>query len=184
MDYEPAEYRKLALKQYPPRALRDTAEGKYWKRFGNPVSHQQVMCSRLTLVLELSYYRQYMLSKPRCASLSNEERCCKPLAGWCRLPHRLQQSVALSFCSHSVNSGKQRRPAICCRDTDSAPYISLTCCWPQVIVYNAVTRKVQRQFTRFKDKAYCGNFRADNKLLVAGGEDGTVQVCACTPPAP
>lgn len=44
-------------------------------------------------------------------------------------------------------------------------------------MYNAVTRKVQRQFTRFKDKAYCGNFRADNKLLVAGGEDGTVQVC-------
>lgn len=46
----------------------------------------------------------------------------------------------------------------------------------QVIVYNAVTRKAQRQFTRFKDKAYCGNFRADNKLLVAGGEDGIVQV--------
>ena len=43
MDYEPAEYRKLALKQFPPRALRETAEGKYWKRFANPVNAQQVV---------------------------------------------------------------------------------------------------------------------------------------------
>lgn len=46
----------------------------------------------------------------------------------------------------------------------------------QVIIYDAVTRQVRRQFTRFKDKAYCGTFRSDNKLLVAGGEDGIVQV--------
>lgn len=42
MDYEPAEYRKLTLKQFPARALRETAEGKYWKRFSNPVNAQQV----------------------------------------------------------------------------------------------------------------------------------------------
>ena len=46
----------------------------------------------------------------------------------------------------------------------------------QVIIYDAVTRQVRRQFTRFKDKAYCGTFRSDSKLLVAGGEDGIVQV--------
>ena len=46
----------------------------------------------------------------------------------------------------------------------------------QVIIYDAVTRQVRRQFTRFKDKAYCGTYRSDNKLLVAGGEDGIVQV--------
>ena len=49
-------------------------------------------------------------------------------------------------------------------------------CTVQVIIYDAVTRQVRRQFTRFKDKAYCGTFRSDNKLLVAGGEDGIVQV--------
>ena len=42
MDYEPAEYRKLTLKQFPARSLRETAEGKYWKRFRNPVNAQQV----------------------------------------------------------------------------------------------------------------------------------------------
>ena len=50
----------------------------------------------------------------------------------------------------------------------------------QVIIYDAVTRQVRRQFTRFKDKAYCGTFRSDNKLLVAGGEDGIVQVQPCS----
>lgn len=53
MDYEPAEYRKLALKQYPPRALRETAEGKYWKRFGSPVLHQQVRCMKCPRLQEL-----------------------------------------------------------------------------------------------------------------------------------
>ena len=56
-----------------------------------------------------------------------------------------------------------------------AAQLTLSCSW-QVILYDAVTRQVRRQFTRFKDKAYCGTFRADSKLLVAGGEDGIVQV--------
>lgn len=55
-------------------------------------------------------------------------------------------------------------------------YYHLMVCTVQVIIYDAVTRQVRRQFTRFKDKAYCGTFRSDNKLLVAGGEDGIVQV--------
>lgn len=45
----------------------------------------------------------------------------------------------------------------------------------QVLVYDAATRKLKAQFTRFKDKAYGGCFRADGKLLVAGGESGLVQ---------
>ncbi len=50
MDYEAGEYQKLAIKQYPARALRETAEGRYWKRFKAPVVAQQVtsalVCSR------------------------------------------------------------------------------------------------------------------------------------------
>lgn len=46
----------------------------------------------------------------------------------------------------------------------------------QVIVYDAVTRKIRRTYARFKDRAYSGTLRADGNLLVAGGEDGVVQV--------
>ena len=46
----------------------------------------------------------------------------------------------------------------------------------QVIIYDARTAKVRRTFARFKDKAYCGNFRQDGKVLLAGGEDGVLQV--------
>ena len=42
MDPEPADYRKLVIKQYPPRALRETPEGRYWRRFKAPVLAQQV----------------------------------------------------------------------------------------------------------------------------------------------
>ena len=54
MDYEPAEYRKLVLKQFPPRALRETAEGKYWKRFANPVNAQQVFQLLLTPACDIA----------------------------------------------------------------------------------------------------------------------------------
>lgn len=33
-----------------------------------------------------------------------------------------------------------------------------------------------RTITRFKDTAYCGTFRADGKLVAAGGENGIVQI--------
>lgn len=42
MDYEAGEYQKLAVRQYPPRALRETAEGRYWRQFKAPVVAQQV----------------------------------------------------------------------------------------------------------------------------------------------
>lgn len=39
---QPGEYQKLVIKQFPPRTLRETAEGAYWKRFKAPVLAQQV----------------------------------------------------------------------------------------------------------------------------------------------
>jgi U3 small nucleolar RNA-associated protein 15 len=36
------DYIKLPPKQYPPRALRETAEGKYWGRFQKPLLLQQI----------------------------------------------------------------------------------------------------------------------------------------------
>ncbi|KAF8055723.1 utp15 [Scenedesmus sp. PABB004] len=41
MEYEAGEYRKLAVKAFPPRSLRETAEGKYWKRFKAPLFAKQ-----------------------------------------------------------------------------------------------------------------------------------------------
>jgi hypothetical protein len=42
MDYDAGAYRKLVVKQYPARSLRETAEGKYWKRFAAPSVAKQV----------------------------------------------------------------------------------------------------------------------------------------------
>jgi len=40
-EYQPAEYQKLDVKQYPTRALRETAEGKFWRRFKAPIVSKQ-----------------------------------------------------------------------------------------------------------------------------------------------
>lgn len=39
---EAGEYQKLALRRYPARAIRETAEGKYWGRFQKPEVAKQV----------------------------------------------------------------------------------------------------------------------------------------------
>ena len=46
----------------------------------------------------------------------------------------------------------------------------------QVIIYNTKNGKIHKLFARFKDKAYSGSLRAEGDLLVAGGENGLVQV--------
>lgn len=46
-------------------------------------------------------------------------------------------------------------------------------------VFDGTSSAVKRQISRFKDKAYSGSFRRDGRLIVAGGEDGVVQVRPC-----
>ena len=36
------EYHKLAVKSYPARGERETAEGRYWRRLGSPALLQQI----------------------------------------------------------------------------------------------------------------------------------------------
>lgn len=46
----------------------------------------------------------------------------------------------------------------------------------RVLIYAPKTGKVVKTITRFKDTARSGEFRKDGKLVVAGGDDGVVQV--------
>ena len=50
-------------------------------------------------------------------------------------------------------------------------------CVPQVNIFDGHTHQSKKVLSRFKEVAYCGTFRHDGKLLVAGGEDGLIQVC-------
>jgi U3 small nucleolar RNA-associated protein 15 len=45
-----------------------------------------------------------------------------------------------------------------------------------VLIYAPKTGKVVKTITRFKDTARGGEFRKDGKLIVAGSEEGLVQV--------
>lgn len=41
MEYEAGDYRRLPVKQFPARSIRETAEGKYWQQFKAPVFAKQ-----------------------------------------------------------------------------------------------------------------------------------------------
>ena len=46
----------------------------------------------------------------------------------------------------------------------------------QVTIYNSRTNEVIRTISRFRDTAYCGSFRSDGRLLVAGGDEGVIRL--------
>ncbi len=85
----------------------------------------------------------------------------------CALTHTVLRSLGVA-CMHA-----QARPMPPSR-------AALSTHWPtrplQVLVYDSRTLAVRRTIGRFKDMAYSGTFRSDGKLVVAGGEDGVVQV--------
>ena len=49
----------------------------------------------------------------------------------------------------------------------------------QVTLYSSQSNEPLRTYSRFKDTAYCGTYRRDGKLLVAGCEDGDVRLFDC-----
>lgn len=113
MEYEPAEYQKLQIRQYAPRSLRETAEGKYWRQFKAPTIAKQF------------------------GAVSH-----------------------IDFCP-------------------TYPYNVAVTASTRVVLYNGAAPgalTVGRTISRFKDIAYSGCWRSDGKLVVAGGQDGVVQV--------
>jgi len=60
--------------------------------------------------------------------------------------------------------------------TRQMKHFHMPVCVLQVILYDGLSRQVRRTFGRFKDTAYSGSIRADGRLLVAGGQNGIVQV--------
>ncbi|WAR00492.1 UTP15-like protein [Mya arenaria] len=45
-----------------------------------------------------------------------------------------------------------------------------------VQIYNSTSLQIHKTLSRFKQVAYCGSFRSDGKLLVAGGDEGSVRL--------
>lgn len=56
------------------------------------------------------------------------------------------------------------------------PYDFAVTASTRVQIFSSKTRKVVKNFTRFKDVVYSGEFRHDGKLLVAGDATGLVQI--------
>lgn len=53
MDYEAGEYRRLPVKQYPAREIRETAEGAFWRRF-----REQLTAKQFGAVTSVEFFQQ------------------------------------------------------------------------------------------------------------------------------
>ncbi|KAK9905478.1 hypothetical protein WJX75_000621 [Coccomyxa subellipsoidea] len=106
-------------------------------------------------------------------------------------PGQFQKTVIKQYPARTLNETAESRywrrfraptvaqqvGAVTCIDFSPLyPYNYAVTASTRVIIYDAHTRKPITTLSRFKDKAYSGTFRIDGKLLVAGGENGFVQV--------
>ncbi|XP_019744723.1 U3 small nucleolar RNA-associated protein 15 homolog [Hippocampus comes] len=57
-----------------------------------------------------------------------------------------------------------------------APHNFAVTAFTRIHIYGPFSQEPVKTFTRFKDTAYCGRFRSDGQLLVAGCEDSVVQL--------
>ncbi|GCB75454.1 U3 small nucleolar RNA-associated protein 15 homolog [Scyliorhinus torazame] len=57
-----------------------------------------------------------------------------------------------------------------------APYNYAVTASTRIHIYGRYSQEPIKTFSRFKDTAYCGTYRNDGKLLVAGSEDGIVRL--------
>ncbi|KAM4616268.1 U3 small nucleolar RNA-associated protein 15 homolog [Polymixia lowei] len=57
-----------------------------------------------------------------------------------------------------------------------APHNYAVTAFTRIHIYGPFSQEPVKTFTRFKDTAYCGRFRSDGQLLVAGCEDSSVRL--------
>ncbi|XP_061754197.1 U3 small nucleolar RNA-associated protein 15 homolog [Nerophis ophidion] len=57
-----------------------------------------------------------------------------------------------------------------------APHNFAVTAFTRIHIYSPLSQEPVKTFTRFKDTAYCGRFRSDGQLLVAGCEDSVVRL--------
>ncbi|CAN9513012.1 unnamed protein product [Ophioblennius macclurei] len=57
-----------------------------------------------------------------------------------------------------------------------APHNFAVTAFTRIHIYGPYSQEPIKSFTRFKDTAYCGRFRSDGQLLVAGCEDSVVRL--------
>lgn len=57
-----------------------------------------------------------------------------------------------------------------------APYHFAVTAFTRIHIYGQFSQEPLKTFTKFKDNAYCGRFRSDGQLLVAGCEDSVVRL--------
>lgn len=109
------------------------------------------------------------------AALMGEYRKVQPRQ-YAQLPQRVTGENRFWRTFKTVSLEQQLGAVTCVNFSPTEPGEVAVTSGARVLIYDASTGRVKKQVSKFKDVAYSGSFRSDGKLMVAGGESGTVQV--------
>ena len=106
MEYEPAEYQRVEIKKFAPRTLRETAEGRYWRRFKAPLVSKQF--GPVTHI-DFSQLAPYNFAVTAATRVRKGER---PTCAW---PHGCESPVATpkAVVRYPPSRSTNRRPCHC-----------------------------------------------------------------------
>ncbi|KAG2498088.1 hypothetical protein HYH03_003846 [Edaphochlamys debaryana] len=152
MEYEPAEYQKLQLRSYAPRSIRETAEGKYWRRFKAPVIAKQ-----FGAVSHIDFCQQY----PYNLAITASTRVI------------IYNGLAPAVVGRTISRFKDIAYSGCFRSDGR-----LVCAGGQdgiVQVFDANSRSVLRQFKAHKRPTRVARWGADRLHVLSGSDDVTVR---------
>ncbi|KAG2433548.1 hypothetical protein HYH02_012665 [Chlamydomonas schloesseri] len=152
MEYEPAEYQKLQVRQYAPRELRETAEGKYWRQFKAPIVAKQ-----FGGVTHIDFCQQY----PYNLAVTASTRVI------------IYNGLAPAVVGRTISRFKDIAYSGCFRSDGR-----LVCAGGQdgvVQVFDANSRSVLRQFKLHKRATRVARFGADKLHVLSGSDDVTVR---------
>ena len=123
------EYRKLHIRRSAPKSLRETTEGKYWRRFAAPTTIQQVRPGTRAPynrgryrrpadpVVQVAFVVRHPV--PACSCKPNGSNALTPFADWYRLAHTLLPRSSARLCRHQLDARAHPPPAgtaahLCC----------------------------------------------------------------------
>jgi U3 small nucleolar RNA-associated protein 15 len=145
-------YAKLELKSFPQKKQRETAEGRYWKKFRNPVNHQQtgpITCIHFSPVAPYDYLVTASARVQIFNSSTHEVR------------HAISRFKDIAYSARYRKDGR---------------LIVVGGEFPVVRVFESNTRKVLREMKAHKQPVRLTTWTADGKHVISGSDDKTVRV--------
>jgi U3 small nucleolar RNA-associated protein 15 len=144
-------YTPVALKRFPAKRDRVTAEGRYWKRFRNPISHKQngpVSCIHFS---KADPYNFAVTSSSRVLIYSPQSNDCR---------HAISSFKDIAYSAQFRHDGK---------------LLAAGGEFPKIRVFEAFSRAVLREYSGHRRAVHVVRWAMDGLSLFSGSDDQMIR---------